>query len=85
MTELVSGALVAAYVTIALFFLRFWRESHDRLFVLFSAAFAILAVQRLILALTDAGFHYQTVLYVLRLGAFLLIIVAIIDKNRRPV
>jgi hypothetical protein len=83
MIELMSGALVAGYVVAGLFFLRFWRDSKDRLFVLFAAAFWLLAVQRLALVLTRATLEEQSGLYLLRLLAFVLIIVAIVDKNRR--
>jgi hypothetical protein len=33
-------------VVAGLFFLRLWRQSHDRLFAWFAAAFALLAIQR---------------------------------------
>jgi hypothetical protein len=85
MTTAVTGALLAGYLTVMLFFLRFWRDSHDRLFALFAAAFGLLAVQRVALILTMESLEDQTIFYVLRLLAFVLIIVAIIDKNRRPV
>jgi hypothetical protein len=83
MNGLVSGALLACYVIIALFFLRFWVSTRDRLFVLFALAFGVLAVQRVALALTHASMEDQTVFYLLRLAAFIIIIIAIIDKNRR--
>ena len=83
MNALISGALVSAYVAIALFFLRFWVESRDRLFALFAAAFTVLAFQRLALSLTRAAMEDQTIFYLLRLAAFVIIIVAIVDKNRR--
>ena len=83
MRNLLSGILIAEYATIALFFLRFWRSSRDRLFLMFSGAFAILTVQRLSIALTQEILEHQAPLYLLRLAAFILIIVAIIDKNRR--
>lgn len=83
MNELVSGALVAAYVAIGLFFLRFWASSRDRLFGLFALAFGVLAVQRLAFALSYATMEEQTAIYLLRLTAFVIIIVAIVDKNRR--
>ncbi|HEY6138784.1 MAG TPA: DUF5985 family protein [Thermoanaerobaculia bacterium] len=74
-----SGALTMAYAVAALFFLRFWRDSRDRLFGFFSAAFWLLSVQRAIVTLCDVG---ETI-YLLRALAFLLIIIAIVDKNRR--
>ena len=83
MTELLSGVLIAEYATIALFFLRFWAKSRDRLFLMFSSAFVLLAVQRLAIALTREIFEHQAALYLLRLAAFVVIIVAIIDRNRR--
>ena len=81
---LVSGAMVMAYLTAGLFFLRFWRGTRDRLFAAFSAAFFLLAVQRFALTLMadpDAG-GASLWLYALRLLAYLLILAAIIDKNR---
>ena len=83
MNGLLSGALIGSYVTVALFFLRFWVTSRDRLFAMFAAAFAVLAIQRLALSLTRTAMEDQTVFYLLRLAAFVIIIVAIVDKNRR--
>ena len=80
---LVSGALAMGYVVVALFFLHFWARSRDRLFALFSFAFGVLAVQRLAITLTRGAMEDQTVFYLLRLAAFVVIIVAIVDKNRR--
>ena len=80
--SLISGALVFGYVSAAVFFYRFWVRTRDRLFGLFSGAFVILAIQRLLLSVSDAATEDNTHLYVLRLVAFLLILYAIIDKNR---
>ena len=83
MNDLLSGVLIAFYATIALYFLRFWFAARERLFGLFALAFVVLATQRLALALTNATMEDQTVFYLLRLTAFVIIAVAIIDKNRR--
>ncbi|HEV3486639.1 MAG TPA: DUF5985 family protein [Vicinamibacterales bacterium] len=83
MNGLLSGALLACYAMIALFFLRFWTASRDRLFAMFAAAFGVLAIQRLALSLTRTTMEDQTVFYLLRLAAFVIILVAIVDKNRR--
>ena len=81
MTELlITGALSMAYLVAATFFLRFWSSTRDRLFALFAAAFALLAVQRI--ALPYAPEAWVAALYAIRVLAFLLIIVAIVDKNR---
>jgi len=85
MSMFVAGLLVMGYSVAALYFARFWRETSDRLFLFFAAAFAVLAVQRASLAaagvLPDRGVG-PTWLYVVRLAAFVLIIAAIVDKNR---
>jgi uncharacterized membrane protein len=79
---LVSGAILMGYGVCALFFLRFWRQTHDRLFLVFALAFGLLGVQRLALVLTEPVEEWRTGLYVIRLLAFLLILGAIVDKNR---
>ncbi len=78
-----SGAVTFGFLVAGLFFLRFWYASRDRLFALFAAAFWMLAVQRLAIALTHAVVENQALFYILRLLAFIIIIFAIIDKNRR--
>lgn len=76
------GALAMASTVAGLYFWRFWKESRDRLFVFFSAAFCVLALNWLGLAVTDEPETRHWV-YALRLVAFVLIIVGIVDKNRR--
>lgn len=77
----ISGALVMGYAVAALYFLKYWRRTHDRLFAFFAAAFVLLLVQRVALAMggtsIDALWYY-----VLRLVAFVLIGFGIVEKNR---
>jgi hypothetical protein len=82
MNLFISGFLVAGYLVAGLFFLRFWKQSRDRLFALFAVAFWLLAAQRGALAMVEHGSPDSTWLYALRLLAFLLILAAVIDKNR---
>ena len=82
LSAVVSGMLVMGYAVGGLFFLRFWRQSRDRLFGIFAAAFWLLAAQRLALALSDDPNGEQLLLYGIRLLAFVLILAAIVDKNR---
>ncbi len=79
---LVSGAIVMGYAVAGLFFLRFWRETRDRLFLIFAGAFWLLGAQRLLLAFSHGMVEDDTSLYLIRLLAFLLILGAIVDKNR---
>ena len=82
MMLVLAGAMVAGYSVAALFFLRFWRRSNDRLFAMFSLAFFLLAAQRLSLALLVGDGTPAIWPYLVRLAAFLLILWAVIDKNR---
>lgn len=81
MTQFLLGATVMGCAVAGLFFLRFWRKTHDRLFALFSLAFWLLATNWLVLAFTTRD-ELRTALYVVRLVAFLVILFAIVDKNR---
>jgi hypothetical protein len=83
MIHLLHGVLIAGYAIAGLFFLRFWVSSRDRLFVMFAAAFWLLAIQRLALAATYEVIEDQALFYLLRLAAYIVILAAIIDKNRR--
>ncbi|NUQ20278.1 MAG: hypothetical protein HOQ09_04890 [Gemmatimonadaceae bacterium] len=78
----VAGALAAGYLVIGLFFARFYKRTRDRLFLMFAIAFWVLVVQRIATVLTAEWIEDTTWLYGLRLLAFVIILVAIIDKNR---
>jgi hypothetical protein len=78
-----SGAIMMGYFVAGLLFLRFFRSTRDRLFAIFAGSFFLLGVQRLLLTFTTRAVEDQVLFYVLRLIAFLLILAAVIDKNRR--
>jgi drug/metabolite transporter superfamily protein YnfA len=82
--DVVDGATAMACCAIALFFLRFWRETHDRLFAIFALAFAIFAVNRVILTTLSEEAEGRVAVYAARFVAFALIALAILDKNRAP-
>jgi hypothetical protein len=79
--EFLLGTVVMACVVVGLFFLRFWRRTRDRLFAIFAAAFWLLGLNWLLLAIFGRN-ETQTALYLIRLLAFVLILIAIVDKNR---
>jgi hypothetical protein len=83
MEEFIMGAIVMASAVAAMFFLRFWRDTGDRLFAIFSASFCLLGLTRLGLALSKEHLESHTYVYWVRLAAFMLILLAIADKNRR--
>ncbi|MCY1017273.1 DUF5985 family protein [Pyxidicoccus sp. MSG2] len=79
---MLNGATAMAWFACALFFLRFWKQSRDRLFGFFALAFALLGGNAVAGALIDVGDERRYFIYVVRLFAFLLILYAIWDKNR---
>ena len=77
-----SGAIVMACLTITFFFVHFWQKTKDRLFLTFAAAFGLLMLERLILVILGFSHEFAPFVYLVRLAAFVLIILAVIDKNR---
>jgi len=81
MIEFLAGALTLAYIVATVYFVHFWRRTADRLFLAFAAAFALLALNQLTvfaMGVADERYNYA---YVLRVLGFILILVAILDKN----
>jgi hypothetical protein len=78
-----SGMLAAGYLVVAGFFLRFWTQTRDRLFLYFAIAFLLLAIQRALVVPEFALVEDKTWAYALRLFAFVLILYGIVMKNRQ--
>lgn len=79
---LLLGAVALGSFTIGVFFLKFWRAGHDRFFLFFALSFFVQAANRVALALEESPNEGGAWNYWVRLVAYLLILVAIIDKNR---
>ena len=77
------GAIAMGSAVAALLFLRFWRQTRDRLFLYFSASFLLEAVNRTLFAWNGAHSEEATLYYLVRLLAYGLILWAIVDKNLR--
>lgn len=81
MIQFLAGAVTLAHLLAAIYFLRFWRKTSDRLFVNFASAFLLFALNQLVVAglgTADERYNYA---YVLRILGFVLILFAIVDKN----
>jgi TRAP-type C4-dicarboxylate transport system permease small subunit len=76
-----AGAIIMGYLIAALLFLRLWRRVSDRLFLFFSGAFALMALNQGILAVGEIPHEERSWVYLIRLLAFSLIILAILLKN----
>jgi len=83
MTDFLAGAVVALCGVASLYFWRFSRQTGERFFGLFALAFATLAVSYLFRAAVDNASEFSPHVYLIRLAAFLLIIAAIVENNRR--
>lgn len=81
MIEFLSGAVTMGFLTAALFFIRFWRKSRDRLFLAFAVAFALFALNQCLAFWLGANDERIGYTYLLRVLGFVLILAAIVDKN----
>jgi uncharacterized membrane protein HdeD (DUF308 family) len=81
---MLMGAVAMASCVATLFFLRFWSQTRDLLFLYFAGAFAVDAVTRILLALNHPDEELEPLYYLTRLVMFGLIIAAIVHKNRPP-
>lgn len=77
------GVIVTASLTAGIFFLKFWRRTRDPLFLAFSVAFIIEGLNRVGFLFVDRPNEGTPIIYTVRLLAFLLIVAAIVWKNRR--
>jgi hypothetical protein len=79
----ISGAILLGYSAISVFFYRFLKKSKDRFFGFFSCAFLLLAFERTLLIWAWPDQEEKSYVYAVRLIAFLFILYAIVDKNRK--
>lgn len=80
--RLLLGAIAMGFLTAGAFFLRFWKEGRDRFFLLFGLALLVEGANRFALGLAPRPGEGAAAIYLVRLLSFLLILAAIIDKNR---
>jgi len=83
MIDFLSGALFCTHVIASIHFLRFWRRTGDVLFRYFAIAFVLFAVNQAVSSVPAAAAHAAGYEYLLRVAGFLLILVAITQKNFR--
>jgi len=76
-----AGAVTLGFLVAAVFFLRFWRRTKDRLFMAFAVAFALLGLNQFAAAFLETGDEATVYVYALRVLGFILILGAMVDKN----
>lgn len=81
MDLMLLGAIAMASLVAGLFFLRFWRDTRDRLFLWFAISFLIEGLNRAALGLSEDPNEGRPFFYFVRFLSFLLILIAIVQKN----
>ena len=84
MIEFFSGAVTLGFLVAAGFFLRFWRQTADRLFLAFAVAFVLFALNQALASWLTVLIEPASLIYALRVLGFIIILGAIVDKNARP-
>lgn len=75
------GVIATASFTVGVLFLKYWRRTHDSLFLAFGAAFIIDAANRIPLLFIAHPNEANPGYYLVRLFSFLIILVGILRKN----
>ena len=75
------GFIVAAAFAVSLFFLRFWKETRDSLFLAFAAFFGLMAISEALLLNLPRPNEGNSWLFLVRLASILIVIGAILKKN----
>lgn len=80
-----NGATMMGCLVVSMIFLKTYRETKDRFFTMFSLAFLLFAVDRIALVISGGVDELNLAVYGIRCLGFILIICAVVDKNRpRP-
>jgi len=82
LNQMLLGGIAVASLVAALFFVRYWRSTRDRFFLLFALSFGIEALNRIAIGLTHSWSEDAPLHYIVRLLSYGLILVAVWDKNR---
>jgi uncharacterized membrane protein HdeD (DUF308 family) len=82
MNLMLLGAISMASLVVGLFFLHSWRKTHDRFFLFFSISFFVEGINRAALGLSSNPNEGRPFFYIVRFLSFLLILIAIVFKNR---
>ena len=75
------GIIVTASLVASACFFKFWRQTRDPLFLGFCAAFLIEGINRSCFLFVESPESGSVTLYAVRLASYLLILIAIANKN----
>ncbi len=88
-TLFLAGISMATFAASGLFFVKLWRAAQDRFFAFFAIACGLLSIERVVALFVQGVFDSDLVplpestswIYLIRLLAFLMIVIAIVSKN----
>lgn len=83
MSDFMSGVVATTFLVAGLYFRFFWLRTRDRLFFFFSLSCFILVIERVCLVTVSPQYEFAPLIYVIRLVAFVVLLLAIISKNLR--
>lgn len=75
------GVVATSSFIAGVFFLKFWKQTNDSLFLAFAIAFIVEGLNRCAVLFLEKPNEGSPVIYIVRLFAFLLILWAIVKKN----
>ena len=75
------GALAFGHLAVASLFLRFWARVRATLLMVFAIAFTLMAASYVLLCFSDIGNGWRVAAYLIRLSAFVFIILGIVSTN----
>ena len=76
------GIIVTCSVIAGGYFMKFWRQTRDTLFLAFGIAFIVEAANRTTFVFMDSPNTGNTFVYIVRLLTYVLILTTIVKKNR---
>lgn len=82
MASFLDGAVAMACLAISVFFLRFWRQSEERLFLCLASGFGVFAINYAALGLLPLADEHLAYAFALRLVGFVAILVGVAMKER---
>lgn len=83
MVVFLNGVITMGCAIAGVIFLRVWRDTRERLLLFFAVAFGIFAMSYAALGLVPLADERRPYVFLLRLIGFVVILAAIIQKNRR--
>jgi hypothetical protein len=81
LTGFLIGVIATSSIIASVYFLKFWKQTHDQLFLAFAVSFIVEGLNRVAVLFVEKPNEGSPLIYIVRLFAFLLILAAILKKN----